>query len=256
MVLNENKAMITKTSPVLKYREYSYITGAPLLIYLHGHGERGSDPSVIDRVPFVKEFVSKHKDKFTILAPQQITSYNGWEGHPTSEHDGVRFIRWALENYQHDGRLFITGHSMGGRGTWIAATILKERVTGFAVSAGSSEYGPTIELGKLKVPGKAFHGTNDNSTNATTTQGKQAANWYKTGSGIDILKLYDGMGHGIDTKVYREEGLAEWFLSLGKPVVVEPEPQPEPEQEGKIILRGGKVFVRFADKEIELLTTL
>ena len=101
-----------------KYREYSKHTDKPLLIYLHGAGERGNDSIIIDSVAFVKNFVSKHADRFTILAPQQTANFWGWQGDPNTKHDGVEFIEWAMANYQYDGRVYVTGHSMGGRGTW------------------------------------------------------------------------------------------------------------------------------------------
>ena len=82
----------------MKHKEYSKHTDKPLLIYLHGAGERGTDPNIIDRTPFVKIFVPAHKDKFTILAPQQVTNFWGWLGDPKDGHDAVNFIEWAIAN--------------------------------------------------------------------------------------------------------------------------------------------------------------
>lgn len=217
------------TTAPLKYREYSKHTDKPLLIYLHGAGERGDNPSVIDRVAFVKIFVAAHKDKFTILAPQQpATSWSwGWHEKP-EEHRAVNFINWVQENYQYDGRTFVTGHSMGGHGTWDVATLMGDKITGAVVSAGRSDfYQGVVALGALGTPIKHFHGDKDTSENSYS-KGKSVTNWYKTKSGINVLTTYKGAGHGIDGKVYGEENIAEWFLSLGVSSPV-PEPEPEPE---------------------------
>jgi predicted peptidase len=213
--------MITKTTSFgRKYREYSDNPDKPLLIYLHGSGQRGSNPLVIDSVPFVTIFVNDHKDKFTILAPQQSSEFFGWQGAPNTKHDGAEFVEWAIENYSHDGRVFVTGHSMGGHGTWDVATILREKITGFvAISGRSDNYQGVLSLGKLGTPGKHFHGQNDNATGATYAQGVQVTNWYRSGAqaASSILVTYPGLGHNIDAKVYTEENLHTWFLAIDPP---------------------------------------
>lgn len=237
---------ITKTSPIFRYREYSSHTDKPLLIYLHGAGERGDNPSVIDRVSFVKSIVAQHKDKFTILAPQQpATSWSwGWHEKP-EEHRAVNFIKWAQENYQHDGRTFVTGHSMGGHGTWDVATLMGDKITGAVVSAGRSDfYQGVVALGALGTPIKHFHGDKDTSENSYS-KGKSVTGWYKQKSGKDVLITYKGADHPIDGKVYGEENIAEWFLSLGvsNPPVPDPEPEPTPDEEIKDqFVYDGKLF--------------
>jgi predicted peptidase len=233
--------MITKTGNLNRnYREYSNHTDKPLLIYLHGAGERGTDPSVIDNVPFIKNFVSKNVDKFTILAPQQTANFWGWLGDPKDGHDAVNFITWALDNYLYDGRIFVTGHSMGGRGTWEVAYVMKNKITAFIVSAGdSTNYQETVALGRLKIPGRAYHG--DKDTGVLYSKGVQACNWYKEGSGVDILKTFTGAGHGIDGMVYSEPDLSDWMLSQGDQTPVK-----IPADE--IYLQDGIVYGRFANQ--------
>lgn len=231
----------------MKHKEYSKHTDKPLLIYLHGAGERGTDPNIIDRTPFAKIFVPAHKDKFTILAPQQVTNFWGWLGDPKDGHDAVNFIEWAIQNYSHDGRVYVTGHSMGGRGTWEVAYIMKNKITAFVVSAGdSTNYAETVALGSLKVPGRAYHG--DKDTSVTYTKGVQACNWYKQGSGIEILTSYAGDGHGIDGKVYSTPDLAQWLLSQGVPKVEEP----VIDIQGTVWKRGDRVVFKFGTEEILL----
>lgn len=247
------------------FREYSNHPDKPLLVYLHGAGEKGNtlaDLSKLNNVAFVKYFVPKYKDQFTILCPQQVTARSNWDGHETMH--GSRFIGWAMDTYKHDGRVYVTGHSMGGRGTWDALATHKAKITAAVVSAGNSlNYQGVSEVGKLKIPVIHYHGSKDTAipySNPYSGSGTQVCKWYKNASGIDPMITLEGQGHGIDGIVYRDKNVGEWFLQQGTPnipqPVPEPEPQPEPEQEGKIILRGGKVFVRFADKEVELLTTL
>jgi poly(3-hydroxybutyrate) depolymerase len=210
------------------YREYSAHADKPILIYLHGAGERGTNPDVIDRVGFVKNFVPANSENFTILAPQQTSNYNGWIGNPFDEkHDDVEFMLWARENYSSDGRLYLTGHSMGGEGVWKTACLYPDIITAFVVSAGGGyNYNLTRNLGAIGLPGRSYHGDKDTSQNSYS-RGVQAVNWYKAGGGADILTTYAGAGHGIDSRVYAEADLASWMLSQGTPGT----PAPAPEEE-------------------------
>lgn len=243
------------TSFGLHYLEYSKHNDKPLLIYLHGAGEKGNtlaDLGKLKNTAFAKYFASAHADKFTILVPQQHTARNSWDQHETRH--GSRFVEWAMQNYKYDGRVYVTGHSMGGVGAWDVAVALKDKITAIAVSAGRSyNYNGVVDLGKRKFPAIHFHGTKDNSEN-NYASGEQVCRWYKTGSGKDILVTYDGAGHGIDGRVYKDEQLDQWFLSHGEPVVTIPEPEPEPIKDipGEIILRGDKIIAVFGDKEITL----
>lgn len=224
------------TSFGLNFREYSYHPNKPLLIYLHGAGEKGNtlaDLNKLNNVAFVRYFVPAHSDKFTILCPQQITARSNWDGHSTMH--GSSFVGWAMENYSNDGRVYVTGHSMGGRGTWDAVCTHKDKITAIAVSAGNSlNYGGVVEVGKLQIPAIHYHGSKDTSIPYSgTSSGQQVCRWYKEGSKREILVTFDGMGHAIDTRVYRDEKLHEWFLKHGTPSIPAPVPAPTPVPEPK-----------------------
>ncbi len=200
-----------------KYREYTKHTNKPILIYYHGAGQRGTDPTVIDNTAFVKIFVAKYGNDYTIVAPQ--TNYWGWIGDPKKGHDGEDFANYILANYQSDGRLYITGHSMGS--PWGIVVRLGAKVTAFVVVAGSStEYQAVISFAKLHIPARHYHGDADTSENSYT-KGKQVCSWYAPENG-NVLITYVGKGHGIDGLVYNEPDLSTWMLSKGNPIIVEP----------------------------------
>ncbi len=236
-----------------KYREYSKNPTKPLMIYLHGSGQLGSDPAVIDAVGFVTKFVSKFAAEFTILAPQQTLSYTGWQGAPQTVHDAVEFIQWAMEEYDYDGRIYVTGHSMGGQGTWDVATLMGAVITAFiAVSAHSDNYQGVKAMSLLHIPAKHYHGDKDNSIHSYA-KGKQTCGWYKPENG-DILNTLVGQGHGIDSIVYNDDNMAAWFLSKGAPIVVPPpvDERVDIVKVEKKISTGKIVFTDENDVETEL----
>ncbi len=203
-----------------KYREYSSHPDKPLLIYLHGFSSNRTTPEQIDNEGFVRNFVSKYKENYTILAPFQPSKYWGWQGDKLpAKHDAVEFIEEILALYTSDGRLYVTGYSMGGVGTWDVLTLMGSKVTAFVVCAGrSDDYNGVRAVAKLKIPGRHYHGDRDNTQNSYA-KGKQVTSWYAPENG-NILITYYGYGH--TDKGYTEPDLNEWFLSKGKPILPEP----------------------------------
>lgn len=204
-----------------KYREYSKYSDKPLFISLHGSGQLGSDPTVIDNSNFGRILLPKIIDKFTVIAPQQTKNYSGWQGDPTpTMHDGAEFVDWIISNYPSDGRCFIIGHSMGGHGVWDVATFLGKKITAFVAISGNSDlYHEVIEMSKLHIPARHYHGKLD--TSIPYSKGQQVCNWYKPENG-DILFPYDNKYHDIDDDVYKEPDLIDWFLSKGIPNIPQP----------------------------------
>ena len=133
----------------------------PLLLYLHGAGESGTDvrglisegatgtpPVELERgtaLPIVR-------NQFTMVAPQ--TSH-GWEAEEIS-----RFVDFLLSPASglalDPKRLYVTGHSMGGAGALYAGTTKRFAAVVPVAPAGS------VRAAELRgVPVWAFHGKND-----------------------------------------------------------------------------------------------
>jgi predicted peptidase len=105
----------------------------PLLVFLHGSGERG------DSIDFVKvhgpwEFLETHPEyRFIILAPQ----------YKTDEYWDMRSLGFLIDdivaNYPVDTtRIYLTGLSMGGYGTWDLAMFDPDRFAAIASVCGTT----------------------------------------------------------------------------------------------------------------------
>ncbi len=159
----------------LEYLPSGYSTSTtkyPAIIFLHGSGERGtgtaSDLEKVKRQGPPKHIHNGHKMGFTVngkteyfivLSPQT----NEWNW----KYDVVPFAKWALENYRIDPeRVYVTGLSMGGEGTWFTAGLDDNNPNLFAAIAvmagrGSLALGSTTASRHLNV--WAFHGDADTS---------------------------------------------------------------------------------------------
>lgn len=186
--------------------KYDLQTKYPLLIFLHGRGEQGDD---LNRVqihgPFRK--VAEMKLPMIIVAPQSPLD-EWWQAESLSA-----MVDHLLETLPVDkSRVYLTGLSMGGQGTWRLAM---QRPEVFAAIAPICAYGLPNHAETLRdVPTWIFHGGKDTAINYREST-KMANALYKVGNNAR-LTIYPEAGHDSWTKTYNNPQLYEWFLSHQK----------------------------------------
>jgi predicted peptidase len=132
----------------------------PLILFLHGMGERGDTPADLARVKAhgPPEWVEKRPDlPFIVLSPQCPTTAF-WVDELAALN---ALLDYVVATYAVDPtRLYLTGLSMGGEGTWALATKYPDR---FAALAPVAAYGQTTAglCGIKGIPVWAFHGAKD-----------------------------------------------------------------------------------------------
>jgi len=186
----------------------------PTIIFLHGSGERG-EGSLTDLKKTIINGPAKYlKDgKFLILCPQTILwSWRSKWNDGTPRNDANEFVKWALTVYRIDPtRVYITGLSMGGEGTWFAMADEPQLYAAGAPVCGraSRTEGGKVAAGNVHV--WAFHGSADTSIpfegDWNAIGGMRAANK----SLIDFT-VYERVGHNCWDKAYSNMGLYTWFL--------------------------------------------
>lgn len=190
----------------------------PAIIFLHGSGGRGTG-SATDLLKTIKEgpFATLMRDnRFIVLCPQ----VGGWSWRTTKTVNGVKvvtneaneFTKWALKNYPIDlARVYITGLSMGGEGTWFAMADAPELYAAGAPVCGraSRSEGDRVAGGGVRV--WAFHGEDDTSIPFEQHWNALAGARARNRSIIDFT-VYERMGHNVWDKVYANPALYTWFL--------------------------------------------
>lgn len=220
--------MIQKSQQGMYYYK-EHREGKPMLIYLPHHGLRYTESKTpednfkrLETDPGFQLF--KGDNRFSLYVPMQYDKYHGWTGHPSTGHDGEAFLKEIVKGYI--GDVFVTGHSLGGQGTWDLCNMCPDIVTSAVVCAGhSNSYQLTIAIkGRVKI--RAYHGTSDRSEESYY-EGKQSfINWYK-GDASNWFPL-EGQGHGINGYVYhKDRGVPEWLLAQGTAVIPEAIPEDE-----------------------------
>lgn len=178
----------------------------PLLIFLHGKGESGDE---LDKVKIHGPYktVAKLKLPFIIVAPQTPLD-EFWDADMLSA-----LVDHLLEELPVDReRVYLTGLSLGGYGTWDLAIRRPEIFAAIAPICGP---GKPSQAAKLKdMPIWAFHGAKDPLVSlASMTEMINAL----YAAGIDArFTIYPDLEHDSWTKTYENPQLYEWFLSHRK----------------------------------------
>jgi predicted peptidase len=176
----------------------------PLIFFLHGSGERGTNLNMVKRYGPPK-IVEAHKDfPFVVVSPQ-CPPDTGWH---TLELNGL--LDQILADYHVDpDRVYLTGLSMGGFETWDWAVQNADRFAAIAPMCGGSNVSMAHRLTNLPI--WVFHGDADPVVPVARSDEMVAA---LKALGADVTYTrYPGVGHDCWTRSYDNPDLYTWFLS-------------------------------------------
>ena len=201
------------------------LQGLPLVVFLHGAGERGNNNTDQLRLGvrfFLNDSVTGHYP-FILLAPQcpqdkrwvntdwTLPSHT-MDAQPTAEMSGVfRLIDSLIHSGAVDrSRIYICGISMGGFGVWDA---LSRRPETFAAGIAICGGGDTHQAQRLTgIPIWAFHGKKDKLVQYKRSVDMCKAIKHNGGKNIKLTS-YNGIGHGCWDKAMSTPGLFQWLFS-------------------------------------------
>lgn len=196
-------------------KEYRPGTPHPAILFLHGAGETGTDgrkQTTVGLGPAIRQAPAAWN--FIVLFPQAPPSgeiRNRWMAH---EELVLAILEAARKEYSIDEtRLYGTGLSMGGFGTWRLAAKHPKLFAAIAPICGGGDPAEAARLKDISI--WAFHGDQDRAVpHSLSVQMVEAV---KAAGGNPKLTIYPGVGHNCWDKAYREESLAEWFLQHRRP---------------------------------------
>lgn len=179
----------------------------PLMLFLHGAGERGSDLRKLRKYG-PPRIVEKDPDFPFILVAPQCPSGTYWRSAPL-----LQLVDHVIATHAVDQRrVYVTGVSMGGYGTWQLAANAPERFAAIAPICGGGD--PLAAQWIKDLPIWAFHGERDDIVPLSETLRMVEA--VRLAGGNPKLTVYPGVGHDSWTPAYAEPELYRWFLSHEK----------------------------------------
>jgi predicted peptidase len=212
----------------------------PLILFLHGAGERGADNEAQLVHPEVLRFVgpeARKQQPCLLVAPQCPA--------PESEADAPRGdSRWTdvdwgatvpirltpepakpmrlvialLEELEKEfnvdpSRRYVTGLSMGGYGTYDLLLRQPDRWAAAIAICGGGDVSKADRI--AHIPLWIFHGTADGAVPVARSRAMVAA--LKEAGGSPRYTEYEGAGHNVWSRAYHEPELIDWLFSKQRP---------------------------------------
>lgn len=179
----------------------------PLVVYLHGAGERGEEFSHLERHG-IPRLLKEGKEYPAIILTPQCPADRVWDNVVSELKEIIDSV--VKEYGVKEDRICITGSSMGGFGTWMMGLTYNNFFSAIAPVAGG---GMSWRMQNLKTtPVYAFHG--DNDTLVPPVYSELCVNAVNANGGNAKLEILKGFGHndGINY-AYEHTDLIEWLIS-------------------------------------------
>lgn len=184
----------------------------PLILFLHGKGECGTNVWKVIKHGPPKVVGNKNDLSFIVVSPQSPGGQIWSNDTLLALLDDVE-KRYAVDEH----RVYLTGISMGGFGTWNLGLTYPERFAAIAPFAGGGDFiTPYMAEGKragaLKsLPIWAFHGGQDPVVPLEETR-HMVAIMKSLGDPEVKLTIVPGAKHDCWTEIYARPDLYQWFL--------------------------------------------
>lgn len=179
----------------------------PTILFLHGAGECGTDglkPLGVGIGPHIMRDADRWP--FLVIIPQKPQVSDTWAQYNDLL---MAMLKQTEREYRVDtSRLYLTGLSQGGFGTWALAAKHPDLFAAAAPICGFGDPNMAPEL--AKIPLWVFHGAADPVVSPEKDQ--QTVDAVKAAGGDIQFTLYPGVGHDSWDNAYSDPALPLWFL--------------------------------------------
>lgn len=185
---------------------------APLILFLHGAGERGADGEAPVKQGIgnaIKFKGAEAKFPFFVIFPQCQPKSNWKAGTPDADR-ALAILNEVMKDYRIDGkRLYLTGLSMGGSGTWSLAAAYPGKWAAIAPICGGADLSTASAI--KDIPCWAFCGDKDRPDLVKNM--REMVGSLKKASGEPRYTELPHVGHNSWDPAYVTPELYSWFLS-------------------------------------------
>lgn len=181
----------------------------PLILFLHGAGERGGNIWLVAKHGVPKIDTQQTSFPFIVAAPQCPPKKIWSNDLLLALLDEVE-TKYAVDTQ----RVYLTGLSMGGYGTWSLGLSQPERFAAIAPICGGGELITPLLANKsdlVRLPVWAFHGAKDPTV--PLAESERMVNYMKKIGGKEVkFTVYPEAQHDSWTQTYANPELFDWFL--------------------------------------------
>jgi predicted peptidase len=182
----------------------------PLILYLHGSGEKGNDVQALTAQPLPETLAVQPGFPFIVASPQLGPEHETWAAM-------IEPLEKLLDELQRTlrvdrQRVYLTGLSLGGAGAWELALHDPGRFAAVVPIAGFYRGDPNDICALKDIPTWVFHGAQDTIVPPSASQGMVEA--LKACGGDPRFTLYPDADHiGSWREAYAQPELYTWMLS-------------------------------------------
>lgn len=223
------KDSVGKTLPyrLMKPEGYDAAKKYPLVVFLHGAGERGTDneKQLVHGVPQFASEANREKYPCFLIAPQcpddtkwvdvdwSADSHQSPKEMTEPTRLTVELLESLAKQYSIDPkRIYLTGLSMGGYGTW---DLIARRPELFAAAVPICGGGDEATAEKIKgLPIWAFHGAKDGAVKPARSRNMIAA--LERAGGKPKYTEYPDVGHDSWNPAYKDAEMLKWLFEQKK----------------------------------------
>jgi len=195
-------------------RGYNDFSGPqPLLIFLHGAGERGTDPQTLKNhgpaYHATNIFKNRETSYFPFIIVSPICPEDHWEPHRVIALLDQVLVENRFRFRIDPDRVFLTGYSMGGFGAFKTAMVYPERFAAVVPVAGGGEPNKAEKLSDVAT--WVFHGADDMIV-PVLSSALVVERMQELGHKDVTMTLLPLVEHGIADDVYGNDSLYRWLL--------------------------------------------
>ncbi|HZZ81990.1 MAG TPA: alpha/beta hydrolase-fold protein [Gemmataceae bacterium] len=180
----------------------------PVILFLHGAGESGTDGKKQAAVGLGKAIRNK-KESFPFIVVFPQSQKGGWGANSAEGKRAIAILEQVEKDYKTDKkRVYLTGLSMGGFGTWSMAAAYPNRWAAIAPICGGGDVKSAAKIKDLPI--WCFHG--DADTAVKVERSREMIKAIKDAGGKPRYDEYPKVGHNSWDRAYGNAELYEWFL--------------------------------------------
>lgn len=176
----------------------------PLVIFLHGAGERGDNLDLV-KVHGPPKMAEKDASLPYIIVSPQCPTGKRWDNIPLMT---AWLNQLETELKVESSRIYLTGLSMGGYGTWKWAAAAPNRFSAIVPICGGGD--PATAERIKSLPTWVFHGDKDQAV--PISQSQKMVDAIKAAGGEPKFTIYEGVGHDSWTATYANGDVWKWML--------------------------------------------
>jgi predicted peptidase len=198
----------------------------PIILFLHGSGERGDD-GLVQTDEGIGTAIREDRGRFPAVVVMPQCRKKLWWNQPPMDEVAIKALEAATKEFHGDAdRTYLTGLSMGGYGTWFLAGKYPGRFAALIVICGgavrpeqarlqttATDAAPYKQIAEKvgKTPVWMFHGADDDRVPVTESRRMYAA--MKALGGEVHYTEFPGVKHPSWDKAYDDPKLFPWLFS-------------------------------------------